>query len=94
MFTNADYGGKLSSNVLTVYADKGVKFRVKNALGELVVESEKGHVPAKVSYYNVETVNGHNIYYVELKPASVSENNYMIQLSKKDSASTLKYSLW
>jgi len=94
MFTNADYGGKLSSNVLTVYADKGVKFQVTNALGELVVDSEKGHVPAKVSYYNVETVNGHNIYYVELKPASVSENNYMIQLSKKDSASTLHYSLW
>ncbi len=94
LFTNIDYGGKLDSSVLTVYADPEVKFEVTNALGEVVVSSVDGHKPEKVSYYNHVWKNGHAVYYADLKPASASENGYLIRFYTESETVKPHYSLW
>jgi len=92
---NLNYGGKISSNVLTIYADTAVAFEVTDVTGALVASSvTTNYDVSKVEEYNKSIDNGHNVYYIEFKPMATGESTLMIRFSTNSATAQPHYSFW
>lgn len=84
----------MCNNTLTIFADPEVKFEVKNASGETVVDTSGVQKSTLVNYYNKSTDYGHNVYYIELVPAETSQGQYMVEFKTNSTTTQPHYSFW
>lgn len=94
LVVNAQYGGAIISNVLTVYADPDVQFKVTDANGVIVASSASEYDTSRVTYYKKSVDNGHNVYYMEFKPGQAGQNTLMIEFSTNSKTVQPHYSFW
>lgn len=91
---NLNYGGKITSNVLTICADPYVKFRIVDADGVQVVDYTSQYDISKVAKYKKSTDFGHNVYYIEFVPMQSGQSTLMIEFSSASSSVQPHYSFW
>lgn len=89
--SNRNYGGKIPSNILTIYADSLVRFRVIDEDGLDVIDNERQYDFSTVKYYNKTQENGHSVYYIEFSP---EQSTFVIEFKTSSDSAQQHYSFW
>lgn len=84
----------MSENVLTIYADPEVQFKMVDVDGIPVADSSGKSDSSKVNYYKKSTDNGHSVYYIELEPCEAGRSTQMIEFTTTSTTTQPHYSIW
>lgn len=98
MFYNLTYSGdgKIPQNVLTIYADTEVSFRVTELGGDTIVTNSgvTSVGETDVAYYKKSVVDGHYVYYIELVPDTTGYSTHIVTFSTTSTTTQPHYSFW
>lgn len=89
-----DYGGQISSNVLTIYADPDVHFSIVDTDGVRVADYTGQYDVSKVVKYKKSTDFGHNVFYIQFKAMPSGQSRLMIEFSTDSNSVQPHYSFW
>lgn len=84
----------MPSNVLTIYADPGVEFEVRNNSGALIADQDGLRNVAIVTYFNASVDNGHNVFYMELEGQEPQQSSTSVTFKAPQATESAHYSFW
>lgn len=84
----------MPSNVLTIYADPGVEFEVRDNSGALIADQDGLKNVAIVTYFNASLDNGHNVFYMELEGQEPQQSSTSVTFKGPQTTEPAHYSFW
>lgn len=91
---NLDYGGKITSNVLTIYADPDVRFEIIDVSGAKIADYAGQYDVSKITKYKRSEDFGHDVYYIQFNPMQSGQSRLMIEFSTVSNSVQPHYSFW
>lgn len=91
---NRTINKNMPSSVLTIYADPGVHFEVRNVNYEPIADQDGIKNKAMVTYFRQSSDNGHNVFYMELVGQDTGKSSTSVTFSAPQSTEPVHYSFW
>lgn len=84
----------MPSSVLTIYADPGVEFELRNSSNTLIATQDGQKDVQTVSYFRASSDNGHNVFYIELVGQEAKQSSTSITFKAPEATEPVHYSFW